>query len=100
MTVSRAFLNVATAVLLSTGLTAQDQLPTFIAKLLPPDAKVIEAEKLYAGKPRELVLWMLHPDKVVRSKDSSYCGDLVYGDYWSGAARLSLVDLTNKTLIV
>jgi hypothetical protein len=35
------------------------------------------------GKPRELVLWMQKPEKILREVDhpgESYCGDSVYGD--------------------
>src|ERR1035438_2161098 len=69
-------------------------------KLLPPDARIIETANLaVAGhRLRALVLWMLNPKRVVRQGDM-YCGDYVYGDYWEGPSRLSLLDSAQQLLI-
>ena len=55
-----------------------------------------------AGKPRELVLWMERPEKILRNVDhpgESYCGDSVYGDHWYGPTRLSLVDVEKLEIL-
>jgi len=80
-----------------TSLVAQNPPAPAIQTLLPAGAMIIETADLTdaAGKPRELVLWMQHPDKILREIDhpgESYCGDSVYGDHWYGPARLSLID--------
>jgi hypothetical protein len=71
-----------------------------LQKLLPPDARIIEVANLTVStrKPRALVLWMRNPNRVVRH-EGIYCGDYVYGDYWKGPARLSLVDPAEPKLI-
>ena len=101
MTASRSFVRFAAFFLLHlTTLSAQTLPSANLQKLLPPDAKVIETAnlKLGPGKSRALILWMRHPERVVR-QDAGYCGDDVYGDYWLGPTRLSLVDLAKSTLV-
>jgi hypothetical protein len=70
-------------------------------KLLPAGARLIEIADLLAvaGKPRALLLWMLNPIKHVRKPGPSYCGDEVYGSYWEGPTRLSLVDPSESKVI-
>jgi hypothetical protein len=67
-----------------------------VQRLLPPDARIIEAIDLtaIAGKSRSIVLWMLSPKQVVRRLPVGGCSDGVYGDYWYGPTRLSLADMT------
>jgi len=84
----------------SLAMSALAQTEQRLQKLLPPDARIIEVANLTVAthKPRALVLWMRHPNQVVRQGDM-YCGDYVYGDYWTGPTRLSLVDLGGPRLI-
>jgi hypothetical protein len=92
----------AAAVLLAVNLNGQSTTPTWIAGLLPPEAKVIETADVKVGRSadRSLILWMLHPKRVVRQESGGLgCADWVYGDHWHGASRLSLLDMTNKRLI-
>ncbi len=43
---------------------------------------------------------MVHPRKVVRQESGDGgCSDWVYGDYWHGPARLSLLDLEKKRIV-
>lgn len=72
-----------------------------LQKLLPAGAAVIETARLNlkSGKPRVLVLWMANRERVVRHHGDGYCAENVYGDYWSGPTRISLVDSSRKTLI-
>jgi hypothetical protein len=72
-----------------------------LQKVLPTGAMVIETARLNlkSGKPRVLVLWMANRERVVRHRRDGYCGDNVYGDYWSGPARVSLVDSGRGMLI-
>lgn len=72
-----------------------------LQNLLPAGAAVIESVRLNvrSGRPRALVLWMSSRKRLVRPREDGYCGDNVYGDYWSGPTRLSLVDSRRKTLI-
>lgn len=71
-----------------------------LEKLLPAGAKVIESADVskIAGKPRDLVLWMIRPTEVKRDP-SGYCGDIVYGDHWVGPTRLSLIDRQSRKVI-
>jgi hypothetical protein len=39
------------------------------------------------------------PQKVVRTPDTGYCGDAVYGDHWLGKTRLSLVNSADGRLL-
>jgi hypothetical protein len=70
-----------------------------IAALLPSGAKVVETADLTAAvhKPRTLVLWMLDAER--HENEEEYCGTPVYGDYWKGRARLSLIDPSEPRLI-
>jgi hypothetical protein len=70
-----------------------------IAALLPSGAKVIETADLTAAahKSRTLVLWML--DDTRHENEDEYCGTPVYGDYWEGRARLSLIDPSAHRLL-
>lgn len=66
-----------------------------IQRLLPADAKIIETAEVHLrdpGKHRSLVLWMLHPQRVVRQGEVLGCSEFLYGDHWFGPVRLSLVD--------
>jgi hypothetical protein len=71
-----------------------------LESLLPAGAKIIEAADVsaIAKKPRVLVLWMVNPAKHVRDS-AAYCGDAIYGDYWEGPTRLSLIEGTQRRLI-
>jgi hypothetical protein len=82
------------------GQTTTKAPPAWIQGLVPPDAKIIEAAELNTGtrNPRGLLLWMLHPKRVIR-QGALGCSDWVYGDHWYGPSRLSLIDWRNRTLI-
>jgi hypothetical protein len=87
---------------LAANLAGQGATSPWITGLLPPEAKVIETADLKVGgrNSRGLVLWMLHPTRVVRRETGGLgCADWVYGDHWYGPTRLSLFDVTNKKLI-
>src|SRR5262245_30522792 len=90
----------AATFLLAATLGAQSPTPAAIQKLLPLDAKIVETADLTesSGKPRALVLWMRHPERVVR-QEAMGCVDWVYGDHWYGPTRVSLVDLSKPKLI-
>jgi hypothetical protein len=97
MTASRALVRCAATCLFIVNLPAQNQPSPTVQNLFSPDAMIIETADLSAdaGKPRELVLWMQGPEKILREIDhpgESYCGDSVYGDHWYGPTRLSLID--------
>jgi hypothetical protein len=97
MTASRVMVCCAATCLVAARLPAQNQPSPGLQSLLAPDAVLIETADLSAaaGRPRELVLWMQSPEKILRDVDhpgESYCGDSVYGDHWYGPTRLSLVD--------
>jgi hypothetical protein len=97
MTASRILVRCAATCLFVASLPAQNQPSPTVRSLLPPVATMIETADLSAavGKPRELVLWMQRPEKILREVDhpgESYCGDSVYGDHWYGPTRLSLID--------
>jgi hypothetical protein len=95
-------LSISAALLLAANLAAQGVNPTWITGLLPRDATAIEIADLKVGgrKSRSLVLWMLHPTRVVRKESGDLgCADWVYGDHWYGPTRLSLLDVTNKKVI-
>lgn len=85
-------------------LPAQSQPSQTIQNLLPFDAMIIETADLGAGLggPRTLVLWMQHPEKILREIDHPgelYCGDSVYGDHWYGPTRLSLIDAAKHQVL-
>jgi curved DNA-binding protein CbpA len=70
--------------------------------VLSSDVKIIETVDLnvVAEKPREMVLWMQTPKRVVRDPNDSWtCANAVYGDDWVGRTRLSLFDSARGTLI-
>jgi hypothetical protein len=94
----RSLLSSVAALVTLANLGAQEKAPVWIQGLLPLEAKVIETAELKTrrGNARGLVLWMLHPKRVMRQADTC---DWVYGDHWYGPTRLSLVDWRNKTLI-
>src|SRR5438874_12291131 len=97
MMASRVLVRCAATCLFVASLPAQNQRSPTLQSLLPPGAVMIETADLSAaaGKPRELVLWMQRPEKILREVDhpgESYCGDSVYGDHWYGPTRLSLLD--------
>jgi hypothetical protein len=95
-------LSSSAALLLAANLAGQGVTSPWITGILPPEAKVIETGDLKVGgrNSRGLVLWMLHPTRVVRQESGGLgCADWVYGDHWYGPTRLSLFDVTNKKLI-
>jgi hypothetical protein len=73
--------------------------------ILPPEAVVIERAAIpqTIHKDRELVLWMLSPQKHDRgefSKSNPYmCPEMTLGSYFSGPTRVSLVDTNSKKSI-
>ncbi len=71
-----------------------------LEKLLPDGARIIETANVsaVANKSRLLVLWMVTPSRHVRGA-GGYCGDAIYGDYWEGPTRLSLVDSQRNSVI-
>jgi len=98
----RVVLSSSAVLLLAGNLAGQAVTSTWITGLLPPEAKVIETADLEVGggTQRGLVLWMVHPTRVVRQESGDLgCADWVYGDHWYGPTRLSLFDVTNKRLI-
>lgn len=104
MTAGRVLVLCAAACLFASSLPAQNQPSAAVQNLLPRDAMVIETADLSAaaGKPRELVLWMQSPEKILRAVDhpgESYCGDSVYGDHWYGPTRLSLIDADKHKIL-
>ena len=72
---------------------------------LPPDAVVIERAEIPTGihSDRELVLWMLSPQKHDRGNfagpNSYSCPETTLGSYYSGPTRISLLDSSNKRVI-
>src|ERR1700730_4654679 len=69
--------------------------------ILPPDAFVIERTTIPRGiRPgRELVLWMLTPERHDRgelSENPYTCPEWTLGSYYSGPTRISLVDTGTK----
>lgn len=72
------------------------------ATLLPANSQVIEWADLagFAGKPRTIVLWMLNPQRSVRtSRGDQGCSESVTGDHWYGQTRLSLIDPSTRTVL-
>jgi hypothetical protein len=73
--------------------------------VFPPGGVVIERAAIppTIHKDRELVLWMLSPQKHDRgefSKSNPYmCPEMTLGSYYSGPTRVSLVDTNSKKLI-
>lgn len=67
--------------------------------LLPSNAQILETKDIstIAGKPRTLVLWMTGAVKV-HDRDE-YCGTSVYGDYWRGNAKLSVIDSSAQHVV-
>jgi hypothetical protein len=86
---------------LSVALTAQ----SLTEINLPPKALVIERTAIPQSihLDRELVLWMLSPQKHDRgelSKSNPYtCPEWTLGSYYSGPTRISLADTSAKTVI-
>jgi hypothetical protein len=104
MMASRVLVRCAAACLFLAKLSAQNQPSSAVQNFLPPGAVVIETADLSpaVGKPRELILWMLRPEKILREVDhpgESYCGDSVYGDHWYGPTRLSLLDAEKHKIL-
>lgn len=84
------------------AIVAQSLPGQVVQSLLPPQARIIESAEVPAlpGRHRALLLWMLNPKRVLRDpKGFEYCGDSVYGDYWSGQTRFSLMDTSNRELL-
>jgi hypothetical protein len=68
---------------------------------LPPGAVIVEKQKLPVAN-RTLVLWMLNPKKNPNSyaPDDIYtCPDYTRGSYYSGPARVSLVNSATSTVV-
>jgi len=78
-----------------------------IQRLLPASSKSIGLDEIHSsdvqiidmvdisatvGKPRTMVLWMERPTKEIRFPGTHNCYADVYGDYWEGDTRLSLLD--------
>ena len=71
---------------------------------LPAGAVVVETRKLASAKhsDRELVLWMLNPKKNPDGYgpgDLYTCPDQTRGSYYSGPARVSLVNTSDRSII-
>ena len=71
---------------------------------LPAGAVVVETRKLISAKhpDRELVLWMLNPKKNPNGYspgDSYSCPDDTRGSYYSGPARVSLINAATRNII-
>lgn len=79
-----------------TLLTGQAAKPTAESYGLPPEARLIETAPLKSDKHpnRALLLWMLNPtDNPREAGDDVYtCPDETRGSFFSGPARVSLVD--------
>lgn len=90
---------VAYSILFGAALAA----PKSIEVILPVGSKVLEIKDIgdLAGKPRLLVLWMSAPaEKHVAEPDAYWsCPQSVYGDYWLGAAKLSVINPVTGTVI-
>jgi hypothetical protein len=71
---------------------------------LPAGAFVVENRKLTSAKhsDRELILWMLNPKKNpdgYSPGDSYGCPDYTRGSYYSGPARVSLINAATRNII-
>jgi hypothetical protein len=73
---------------------------------LPPDAVIIEERSLESGShpDRALILWMVNPTKNPSGaqKDPEYiytCPEETRGSYYSGPARVSLLNTKTRTVI-
>lgn len=73
--------------------------------VLPPNAQVVERVPIPASihKNRELVLWMVSPQRHDRGPDSAShpytCPESTTGSYFSGRTRVSLADTVTHRLI-
>jgi hypothetical protein len=85
---------------LAHGAAAQTRRPPYG---LPAGALVVETRQLELGgtKNRALVLWMLKPSKNPRGGESEMytCPEETRGSYYSGPARVSLVDTDARRVI-
>ena len=84
---------------LGTQAIAQSRIPA-----LPKGAVVLETRNLPSlkGRQRQLVLWMLNPKRNPNGykRDDLYmCPDQTRGSYYSGPARVSLLDPNGKRII-
>lgn len=71
---------------------------------LPHGAVILETRKLASAKhpDRELVLWMLNPRKnptQYSPSDLYTCPDQTRGSYYAGAARVSLLNSTTRSIV-
>jgi hypothetical protein len=71
---------------------------------LPAGAVVVETRKLISAKhsDRELILWMLNPKKNPNGYgpgDTYSCPDYSRGSYYSGPARVSLINAATRSII-
>jgi hypothetical protein len=75
---------------------------TFAVTAQPPDAFVVERAPIPSSihANREMVLWMLSPQKHDRgpfSESNPYmCPEYTLGSYYSGPTRISLIDTSTK----
>ncbi len=105
----RVVLTGLTVLSLATSLYGQTTISTWVSTLLPPGAQIIETADVSTrgGTDRRLVLWMVHPHRILRQDRGEFatghttggCSDWIYGDHWFGPTRLSLLDLTGKRII-
>jgi hypothetical protein len=100
MTAFRSLFGSLAVFLTAANLGAQGATSPWIQGLLPTEAKVVETADVDTGQgsARVLVLWMLHPKRVIR-QGLPGCSESVYGDHWYGPTRLSLVDSANQRLM-
>lgn len=101
--IQKAFVSGIFLALSARGITLTAQ--TVSDLVLPPGAVVIERAAIPSTihKNRELVLWMLSPQRHDRgefSQSNSYsCPEMTVGSYYSGPTRVSLKDTNSKRLI-
>jgi hypothetical protein len=69
------------------------------AQVLPKSAVILEKAKVTAT--REMILWMENPTKHPRSEEDDIytCPDQSRGHYYSGATKVSLVNIKTKKII-
>lgn len=91
---------IAYSSLLGTALAAPKK---SIEAILPAGSEVLELKDVsdLASKPRVLVLWMSAPaEKHLTEPDTPWnCPQSVYGDYWLGEAKLSVIDSATGTVV-
>jgi hypothetical protein len=70
-----------------------------LAQTLPKSAVILEKANVTAT--RQIILWMPNPKKNPRSENDDFyaCPDETRGSYYSGIAKISLVDIKTKKII-